>query len=50
MTKTILVTGGAGFIASHVTCFLAKKYPAYKVRRTIEISESRNYSINMVAD
>ena len=25
--KTILVTGGAGFIASHVVILLAKKYP-----------------------
>ena len=29
----ILVTGGAGFIASHVVILLVKKYPQYKARR-----------------
>lgn len=29
--KTILVTGGAGFIASHVVIRLVKLYPQYKV-------------------
>ena len=31
MTETILVTGGAGFIASHVVRMLADKYPQTKV-------------------
>jgi len=29
--KSILVTGGAGFIASHVAILLCQKYPQYKV-------------------
>lgn len=29
--KNILVTGGAGFIASHVVILLVKKYPQYKI-------------------
>lgn len=29
--KNILVTGGAGFIASHVVLRLVKNYPSYKV-------------------
>ena len=29
--KCILVTGGAGFIASHVVILLAKKYPEVKI-------------------
>ena len=29
---SILITGGCGFIASHVVLLLAKKYPNYKVR------------------
>lgn len=29
--KSILLTGGAGFIGSHVAILLAKKYPDYKV-------------------
>ena len=41
LTKTILVTGGAGFIASHVTCLLAKKYPAYKVCCATKVGEGR---------
>ena len=32
MPANILVTGGAGFIASHVVNLLAKKYPNSKVR------------------
>ena len=33
MSKIILLTGGAGFIASHVVRLLANKYPTYKVAR-----------------
>ena len=29
--KNILVTGGAGFIASHVVIQLVKQYPQYKI-------------------
>ena len=29
--KNVLITGGAGFIASHVAILLAKKYPQYKI-------------------
>lgn len=29
---SILITGGAGFIASHVAARLMKKYPKYQVR------------------
>eukprot|EP00959_Pyramimonas_sp_CCMP1952_P282158 5897641-Pyramimonas_sp.AAC.1 len=29
--KNILLTGGAGFIASHATYRLVKNYPQYKV-------------------
>lgn len=29
--KNILVTGGAGFIASHVVILLVEKYPSYKI-------------------
>ena len=30
--ERILITGGAGFIASHVTKLLVTQYPQYKVR------------------
>lgn len=29
--KNILITGGAGFIASHVVILLVEKYPSYKI-------------------
>lgn len=29
--KTILITGGAGFIGSHVVRHFVKKYPNYKI-------------------
>lgn len=31
MNKTILITGGAGFIGSHVVRLFVKKYPSYKI-------------------
>ena len=31
MSKTILITGGAGFIGSHVVRLFVKKYPNYKI-------------------
>jgi dTDP-glucose 4,6-dehydratase len=31
MSKTILITGGAGFIGSHVVRLFVKKYPDYKI-------------------
>lgn len=31
MSKTILITGGAGFIGSHVVKLFVEKYPTYKI-------------------
>lgn len=36
--KVILVTGGAGFIGSHVAVCLTRKYPQYKVQYFPSIS------------
>ena len=30
--KSILITGGAGFIGSHVIRLFVKKYPEYKIK------------------
>ena len=30
-SKTILITGGAGFIGSHVVRLFVKKYPGYRI-------------------
>jgi len=32
MRKTVLITGGAGFIGSHFTEYLLARYPDYEVR------------------
>jgi len=31
MTKTILITGGAGFIGSHLVRLFVNKYPDYRI-------------------
>ena len=31
MSKTIIITGGAGFIGSHVIRLFVNKYPQYKI-------------------
>jgi hypothetical protein len=33
--KSILLTGGAGFIGSHVAVLLVQKYPQYKARAAL---------------
>ena len=37
--KTILVTGGAGFIGSHVIRLFVNKYPNYKIYLQMNMSK-----------
>ncbi|CAF1116607.1 unnamed protein product [Brachionus calyciflorus] len=40
--KTVLITGGAGFIGSHVAILLTKRYPNYKVIVLDKLEECSN--------
>ncbi len=39
---TILITGGAGFIGSHLTRLFVKKYPEYKIVNLDELTYAGN--------
>jgi dTDP-glucose 4,6-dehydratase len=41
--KTILITGGAGFIGSHVVKLFVNKYPDYKIVNLMDIENAPNY-------
>jgi dTDP-glucose 4,6-dehydratase len=43
MKRTLLITGGAGFIGSHVVRLFVNKYPAY----TIVNGDSLTYAGNL---
>ena len=40
--KTILITGGAGFIGSHAVRWFVKKYPGYKIVNLDKLTYARN--------
>lgn len=46
--KTILVTGGAGFIGSHVVRLLVEKYPQYKIVNLDKLTYAGN--LNNISD
>jgi len=41
--KNILITGGAGFIGSHLTQYYATKYPEYKITNVDALTYASNY-------
>ncbi|MDP6922797.1 MAG: GDP-mannose 4,6-dehydratase, partial [Lutibacter sp.] len=42
MTKHVLITGGAGFIGSHVVRLFVNKYPNYKIINLDALSYAGN--------
>ena len=42
MNHNILITGGAGFIGSHVVCFFVNKYPNYNIYNLDTLSYASN--------
>tara|TARA_A100001015_G_scaffold208216_1_gene232994 strand:- start:2410 stop:3405 length:996 start_codon:yes stop_codon:yes gene_type:complete len=44
MSKTILITGGSGFIGSNLLLYLAKKYPNYKFINLDKLTYASNQS------
>ncbi|MEN6455554.1 MAG: GDP-mannose 4,6-dehydratase, partial [Prolixibacteraceae bacterium] len=40
--KTVLITGGAGFIGSHVVRLFVLKYPEYKIVNLDKLSYAGN--------
>jgi dTDP-glucose 4,6-dehydratase len=40
--KTIMVTGGAGFIGSHVVRFMVNKYPKYRIINVDKLTYAGN--------
>src|ERR1039458_2205720 len=42
MNKKILITGGAGFIGSHVVCRFVKNYPDYEITNLDNLTYAGN--------
>ncbi|MBE0668802.1 MAG: GDP-mannose 4,6-dehydratase, partial [Bacteroidales bacterium] len=42
MKRTVLITGGAGFIGSHVVRLFVKKYPEYRIVNADKLTYAGN--------
>ena len=45
MSKTILITGGAGFIGSHVVRLFVNKYPDYKIINSVDYQKGTAFQM-----
>lgn len=46
--RTIVITGGAGFIGSHVVRLFVNKYPEYKIINLDKLTYAGNLALSLI--